>query len=73
MLHFTAKGSEAWLHLMTMSLWVGREDSTEATVTNGAQLTSTQKGRVTEQMVASALLIASEGRLAPFVRASLGS
>jgi len=36
-------------------------------VTVGAQLTSTQKGKVTEQMVASALLIASEGRLAPFV------
>lgn len=30
-------------------------------------LTSTQKGKVTEQLVASALLIASNGRLAPFV------
>jgi hypothetical protein len=30
-------------------------------------LTSTQKGKVTEQLVASALLIASSGRLAPFV------
>jgi len=36
-------------------------------VTTGAQLTSTQKGKVTEQLVASALLIASNGRLAPFV------
>jgi hypothetical protein len=36
-------------------------------VTLGAQLTSTQKGKVTEQLVASALLIASNGRLAPFV------
>ncbi len=36
-------------------------------VTFGAQLTSTQKGKVTEQLVASALLIASNGRLAPFV------
>ena len=33
----------------------------------GVQLTSTQKGKVTEQLVASALLIASNGRLAPFV------
>ena len=30
-------------------------------------LTSTQKGKVTEQLVASALLIASNGRLSPFV------
>ena len=30
-------------------------------------LTSTQKGKVTEQLVASALLVASNGRLAPFV------
>jgi hypothetical protein len=30
-------------------------------------LTSTQKGKVTEQLVATALLIASNGRLAPFV------
>lgn len=36
-------------------------------MTIGAQLTSTQKGKVTEQLVASALLIASNGRLAPFV------
>ena len=36
-------------------------------MTTGAQLTSTQKGKVTEQLVASALLIASNGRLAPFV------
>ncbi len=36
-------------------------------MTVGAQLTSTQKGKVTEQLVASALLIASNGRLAPFV------
>ncbi|MGE0056303.1 MAG: hypothetical protein AB7S74_19075 [Hyphomicrobium sp.] len=36
-------------------------------MTTGAQLTSTQKGKVTEQMVASTLLIASNGRLAPFV------
>lgn len=36
-------------------------------MTIGEQLTSTQKGKVTEQLVASALLIASNGRLAPFV------
>lgn len=36
-------------------------------MTIGALLTSTQKGKVTEQLVASALLIASNGRLAPFV------
>lgn len=36
-------------------------------MTIGTQLTSTQKGKVTEQLVASALLIASNGRLAPFV------
>ncbi len=36
-------------------------------MTTGAQLTSTQKGKVTEQLVASALLIASNGRLTPFV------
>lgn len=36
-------------------------------MTIGVQLTSTQKGKVTEQLVASALLIASDGRLAPFV------
>lgn len=30
-------------------------------------LTSTQKGKVTEHLVASALVIASNGRLAPFV------
>lgn len=36
-------------------------------MTTEAQLTSTQKGKVTEQLVASALLIASNGRLAPFV------
>lgn len=36
-------------------------------MTLASQLTSTQKGKVTEQLVASALLIASNGRLAPFV------
>jgi hypothetical protein len=36
-------------------------------VTVQAQLTSTQKGKVTEHLVASALLIASNGRLSPFV------
>jgi len=36
-------------------------------VTTGAQLTSTQKGKVTEQIVASALLLPSNGRLAPFI------
>lgn len=52
---------------MTMSLtfWQGRLG--ERTVTIGAQLTSTQKGKVTEQLVAGALLIGSNGRLAPFV------
>ena len=34
---------------------------------SGTQLSSTQKGKVTEQLVASALLIASNGRLALFV------
>ena len=52
---------------MAMSLRNGRSSSTEATVTIGALLTSTQKGKVTEQLVASALLIASNGRLSPFV------
>ncbi len=66
-LDFTAERSEPLLRRMTMSLRFGRKSGTEATVTIGAQLTSTQKGKVTEQMVASAFLIASEGRLAPFV------
>lgn len=66
-LDFTAERSETLLRPMTISLRLGRKSGTEAKVTIGAQLTSTQKGKVTEQMVASALLIASEGRLAPFV------
>lgn len=66
-LDFSAERSEPLPRLMTISLRFGKKSGTEATVTIGAQLTSTQKGKVTEQMVASALLIASEGRLAPFV------
>ena len=53
--------------VVTMSLIDRTIASTEPTVTTGAQLTSTQKGKVTEQLVASALLIASNGRLCPFV------
>lgn len=52
---------------MTMSLDARLDISAGRIVTLGAQLTSTQKGKVTEQLVASALLIASNGRLAPFV------
>ncbi len=66
-LDFTAEGSEPLPGLMTMSLKSRTTTSTEPAVTTGAQLTSTQKGKVTEQLVASALLIASNGRLAPFV------
>ena len=44
---------------MTMSLRPGGMVVRKETVTIGAQLTSTQKGKVTEQLVASALLIAS--------------
>ena len=47
-LDFTAERSEPLLRLMTMSLRFGKKSSTEATVTIGAQLTSTQKGKVTE-------------------------
>lgn len=36
-------------------------------MTVGAQLTSTQKGKVTEQLVAATLILASNGRLSPFV------
>ena len=35
--------------------------------TSSLTLTSTQKGKVTEQLVAGALLVASNSRLAPFV------
>ena len=66
-LDFTGAGSEPLPGLMTMSLKSRTTTSTEPAVTTGAQLTSTQKGKVTEQLVASALLIASNGRLAPFV------
>lgn len=50
-----------------MSLRIGERAVRRKKVTIGVQLTSTQKGKVTEQLVASALLIASNGRLAPFV------
>lgn len=66
-LDFTGEGSEPLLGVMTMSLMDRTIASTEPTMTIGAQLTSTQKGKVTEQLVASALLIASNGRLCPFV------
>lgn len=50
-----------------MSLGFDLSEVERKTLAIGAQLTSTQKGKVTEQLVASALLIASNGRLTPFV------